>query len=133
MEEFKIIGKLDINKLGKYKYLVTCEEVILTDERKKHIIDKHRKHYDLFLDYLPDIIYNPDYILEDTKNENTIMLLKEVIEGNKRIKVIIKLAVENTKNRRFNSIITYWNIRERDYDKTIAKGEIIYKKLDKNE
>ena len=133
MEEFKIIGKLDINKLGKYKYLVTCEEVILTDERKQHIIDKHKEHYDLFLDYLPDIIYNPDYILEDTKNENTIILLKEVIEDNKRIKVIIKLAVENTKNRRFNSIITYWNIRQRDYNKTIAKGKIIYKKLDKNE
>lgn len=32
-----------------------------------------------------------------------------------------------------NSIITFWNIRQRDYNKTILKCEKIYQKLDKLE
>lgn len=34
-------GKIDINKLGKYKERVITEEVILTEERIKHIKERH--------------------------------------------------------------------------------------------
>lgn len=132
MEEFKIIGKIDLNKLGVYRNLITTDEVILTDERKQHIKEKHKGHYEMVEQYLKDMIYNPDYILEEIKHENTIILLKEFKENNKRIKMIVKLTT-NSLNRKYNSIITFWNIRERDYKKTIKKSKIIFEKLDKDE
>lgn len=35
------IGKIDINKLGKYREKVITEEVILTEERIRHIKERH--------------------------------------------------------------------------------------------
>ena len=132
MEEYKIIGKIDINKLGKYKDTVTTDEVILTNERKGHIEERHKGHYELWEEHIQEILKNPDFILEDIEHENTIIILKELIKDDKRIKMVIKLAMNNFE-KRYNSIITLWNIRQRDYSKTIVKNKIIYKKLDKSE
>lgn len=132
MEEFKIIGKLDLNKLGEYKNVIATDKVILTNERKQHILERHPGHYELLNKYIGEVLQSPDYILRDLQNDNTIILLKEVIKNEKKIKVVVKL-ITNKLEKRFNSIITFWNIRKRDYDKTIEKSYIIYKKLDKNE
>lgn len=35
------IGKLDIKKLGKYKEKVDTDEVVLTEERIRHIRERH--------------------------------------------------------------------------------------------
>jgi len=35
------IGKIDKTKLGEYKNKITTEEVIITDERIKHIKERH--------------------------------------------------------------------------------------------
>lgn len=132
MEEFEIVGKIDLEKLGKYKKIVSTEKVILTRERKQHIIDKHKEHYSLWKEEIEETLYNPDYILEEGQHEDTIIILKEIIKEDKRIKIIIKLEVNNFENR-YNSIITLWNIRKRDYNKTIEKNKIIYEKLDNKE
>lgn len=132
MEEFEIIGEIDLNKLGKYKNILATNKVILTSERREHIIEKHPGHYEILKDYIKNILENPDYILKDLKHENTIVLLKEIVENDKRIKIIVKLAT-NKLEKRYNSVITFWNIRKRDYNKTIEKGERIYKNIDINE
>ena len=132
MEEYKIIGKLDSRKL-KYKENIINEEVILTEERKEHIKERHEQQYDELSPYLGDVIQNPDYILKEQQHSDTIILLKEIISGELRIKLIIKLAIGKDKGKK-HSIITFWKIRLRDYMKTIDKSEIIYQKvLDKNE
>lgn len=132
MEEYKIIGEIDINKLGIYRNLITTNQVILTDERKQHIKDKHPGHYESLKKYLKNVIYNPDYILQDIEHEETVILLKDFIEDDKKIKMIIRLNTNKAENK-YNSIITFWNIRKRDYEKAIAKSKIIFKKLDKDE
>ncbi len=129
MEEYKRIGKIDINKLGKYKDLVVTDEVILTEERIQHIKERHLEQFEELQDYIEDVVYNPDYILQDMEHEETVILLKEIIKDKKRIKMIIKLST-NKKEERRNSIITFWKIRERDYNKTIQKSKIIFKNLD---
>ena len=40
-KELKYIGKLDREKLGEYKEKITTDDVILTDERIKHIKERH--------------------------------------------------------------------------------------------
>lgn len=39
------IGKIDKNKLGEYKDKIVTEDVILTDERIKHIKEHHPRRF----------------------------------------------------------------------------------------
>lgn len=54
------IGKLDINKLGKYKEKVVTDIVIMTDERINHTEKRHPGDYQKYIEYIPNIISNPD-------------------------------------------------------------------------
>lgn len=128
----QIVGKLDKNKLGCYSDKIITTKVILTDERKAHILERHPGHYEILNKYISKVLSKPGYILKDLQFDDTIILLKEIIKDEKKIKIVIKLAT-NKLDKKFNSIITFWNIRQKDYNKTILKCEKIYPKLDKLE
>lgn len=132
MDNYIKIGRLNKNNLGKYKRKITTDEVILTYEREQHIKEKHNGDYSELRDYIQSTIYCPDYVLQDMGHNETIIILKHLIKEDIRIKMIIKLYTNKMINK-MNSIITFWKIRKRDYEKTIAKSEIIYQRLDKNE
>lgn len=125
------IGQLDKNKLGKYKDKIKTFDVIITNERIEHINKRHPGDYEKYRIYLSNCIKNPDYILEDKENKNTIIILKRI--ENKRIHIVIKLQTNNRNINKYNSIITYWQIRERSYKSTIKNNKIIYENLDKYE
>lgn len=72
------IGKLDKNKLGDYKNSVVTDDVVLTDERKVHIYEHHPKDYAIIVKNINRIILNPNEILEDTKNKDTIFLVDKL-------------------------------------------------------
>lgn len=61
------IGKIDRNKIGKYKNDVITEDVILTSERIEHIKEHHPGDYEEYNKYISEIIHNSDYILNDKK------------------------------------------------------------------
>lgn len=125
------IGQLDKNKLGKYKDIIKTFDVIITSERIEHINKRHPGDYEKYIIYLSNCIKNPDYILEDKDNKDTIIILKRI--ENKRIHIVIKLQTNNRDINKYNSIITYWQIRERSYKSTIKNNKIIYENLDKYE
>ena len=136
MNEYTNIGKIDIKKIGKYKKKIITTELILTQERLNHHIYKyHEKEYIETKSYIKYIIDNPDYILEDNKNIDTLIYLKHIEEINKKARVVIKLATnKNDKIYNKNSIITIMRQRDKSWEQTIKnRGTIIYKKLDKNE
>lgn len=126
------IGKLDLDKLGEYKSKVITDEVIMTNERIEHTQKRHPGDYEKYIDYIPSIIQNPDYILEDKDNKDTILNLKTIKEENSRVQVVVKLQTY-CDNNKSNSIITFWHIRERNYRSAIKNNKILYKNLDKNE
>ena len=132
MNEYTNIGKIDIKKIGKYKKKIITTELILTQERLNHHIYKyHEKEYIEIKNYIKYIIDNPDYILEDNKNIDTLIYLKHIEEINKKARVVIKLAT-NKNNK--NSIITIMRQRDKSWEQTLKnRGTIIYKKLDKDE
>lgn len=66
------IGKLDRHKIGAHGKNIVTEDVILTNERIKHIKGHHPDDYEQYGKYAKRIIENPDYILEDNKNRDTI-------------------------------------------------------------
>ena len=124
------IGRLDKNKLGKYKDKIITEEVVLTDERlNEHILMLHRKEYEQIASYLKSIVENPDIIIDDNRNKDTIILLKRIDGINKSGRIVIKLAcVEDIKHPK-NSIITLMKLNERTWDQTLKnRGNIIFEK-----
>ena len=133
VKEVQYIGKLDKNKLGKYKDKIITDEVVLTNERKKHTEKRHPGVCNKYIKYIPDILYNPDYIAEDKDYENTILILKNIIESDKNIQIVIKLSNNENEKDKCNSILTFWSIRKRSYKSTLNNNEIIYNKFDKNE
>lgn len=112
------------------------EDVILTDERlNEHILIKHPKEYETLKPYLKDIVEDPDIILEDNRNENTLIYLKQISDIQKNGRVVIKIAVADDEKHTKNSIITLMQLNDRTWKQTLKnRGNIIFlKKLDKNE
>lgn len=125
-ETIQYIGKIDRRKLGYYKTLIMSEEVILTEERRQHIIKRHNEDYILYKNKLNYIIKCPKYILEDYKNKNTLLFIASI--QNENINLVIKLNVYDGKEYIKNSIITLWRVRDKNLEKLINKNRTIYKK-----
>ena len=121
------IGKIDKKKLKIHARKIISEDIIITSERIKHIQLRHPGDYEKYAQYIPDVIENPDYILEDKDNIDTILILKTIKdEENKKIQVVVKL--ETSIKGKNNSILTFWHIRDRNYKSTIKNNKILYKK-----
>lgn len=125
-EEYIEIGKINIEILKKY-YELKTDRLILTKERIEHINKRHNNDYELYGKYMLDIIENPDYILEDIENIDTVLYLKTIEELN--LQMVIKLQTENVGNKA-NTVLTFWHMRKRSYNQIIRKNKKIF---DKNE
>ena len=120
------IGKIDLNKVGKYKNKVATDEVILTDERKRHILNNHINDYEKIIKNWYTVILNPRDILEDYKNNNTLLFIDKLEKNN--LNVIIKLSTINNEKHPKNSVMTAWIIRDSNLKKLRKKNKIIYKR-----
>ena len=56
--------------------------------------------------YIQEIIENPDYILEDNKNIDTVLYMKNIKRNNKNIQIVIRLNTNKTEINKKNSILT---------------------------
>lgn len=77
------VGKIDNNKIGIYKYKIVTKDVILSEERIKHIKEHHPGDYEEYGKYIKEIIEVPDYILVDNKNIDTLLYMKTIISKRK--------------------------------------------------
>lgn len=125
------IGKLNIEKLGYYKEKIITKDVVLTDERlNEHILIEHLKEYKQLKPYLKEIIENPDIILDDNRNENTIIILKNISNVGKNGRVVIKIAVAKDNKHPKNSIITLMQLNDRTWKQTLKnRGNVIFKNI----
>lgn len=127
------IGKIDKNKLKRYKQKIITEDVVLTDERIKHIKEHHPGDYEKYGRYISEIINSPDYIINDNKNIDTLLYMKTIKENNKNIQIVIRLNTNEKEINKQNSILTLWKIKTRTYNQIIRNKEIIWKNLDNEE
>lgn len=121
------VGKINMKIFKNISYNLITDEVILTNERYLHIIEGHKEDFMIYSNMLSQIIIEPNYILEDYKNQYTVMLIKKV-ENNNNINVIIRLAIEEDLIHNKNSIMTMYRIREKNLKKLMEKNKVIYKK-----
>ena len=128
--QYTNVGKLDVTKLGKYKDKIMTDQVILTSERlNQHILVKHFEEYEQLKLYLESIIKDPDFILKDNKNKDTIILLKKIDAINVNGRVVIRMLIGENQKRPKNSIITLMKLNDRTWKQTLKnRGNIIFKK-----
>lgn len=119
-KELKDVVEKEFGKLN-------TDQVILRDERIEHIKERHPEIVEIIKKYSKDIIENPDYILKDSKNIDTIWHIKEIDKN--KINAVIKLSIKEKQEHKgyLNSIITGYPITEKRLEKHLSKLKILYK------
>ena len=127
MEENYInIGKINKELFKEISKSILTDEVILTNERYIHIIERHKEDFEKYVNILPEILEEPDYVLKDYKNDNTAMVIKHIEDTN--INIILKLAIINDRIHTKNSIMTFYRVRDKNIKKLREKNKTVYKK-----
>lgn len=120
----QFIGKIDINKIGEYKERIINEDIILTEERRLHILENHTNDYNLIMNNIKKVVLNPKEVLEDAKNNETLFFIKKLERNN--LNVVVKLSTTNNEAHPKNSIMTAWVIRDSNLKKLRKKNRTIY-------
>lgn len=121
------VGTIDVEKYQCVSAHIMTDEVVITDERIEHIKEHHPNDYERFSDYLPLIISEPDYILEDVR-PNTAVILKEIVEQEERFRLALRLVTPLDNPDYKNSIITFMKIRQKEWNRLIKNKTVLYKK-----
>lgn len=124
-DKTRLLGKIDINSLIQTFGKIQTDEVIVTDERIRHIIERHPQYYKLFLEYGVFAVTNPDYIIKDGKCDGIIFMIKRLIDTN--INVVVRVALSTDKKGLKNSVMTSYRLRDRNLKRMMEKNEILYK------
>ena len=125
------IGRVDREKLGKYKKLIITDKVLISEERLIHMKEHHPELTDNEIIYISETIKNPDYIFDDRKNIDTILMVKD--NNNKNYITVVKLNTNICFKEKSNTVISFWNISNKKLRQFIRNEEIIYKRLDNEE
>ncbi len=126
--ELRQLGTLNTQPLEKEFGKLKTDEVIVTEERIGHIKAHHPQDYELFEQYGASAVNNPDIIIKDTENENTVFLIKRLETTN--LNVITKLILENENEHPDykNSVMSFYRIRDKNIKKLERKHKVLYKK-----
>lgn len=127
VSDVQTVGRIDIEKYRCITSGITTDEVIITDERIQHIMERHPGDYERYIGYIPEILADPDYILEANK-PNTGVILKEIEADGEKFKVILRVKVENDPADYKNSILSFWQIGDTTWNKNVKNKKILYKR-----
>lgn len=125
-KDVQFIGKLDRSKIGEYGKKIVTEDVVLTDERKTHILQDHGNDFELIIDNIDRVVLNPSEVLEDLKNKDTVYFIDKLEKNS--LNVVVRLNTTNSKEHPQNSIMTAWVIRDKNLKKLRERNKILYKK-----
>lgn len=121
------IGKLNRKLYSCISDAIASDDVIITEERIQHIEDHHPGHFESIEPYLQLAITEPDYILKNMPN--TGLILKEIIEEDLRLQIVLRLHTVTDPDGFKNSVISAWRIREKEYNRLLRSKVILYKRV----
>jgi len=117
---------LDIEKYKCVSPYIRTGEVIITDERIKHIQERHPEDFERYSIYLKEIVEKPDYIIEDAR-PNTAIVLKKIEDQGEHFRLALRLVTPADNPKYKNSIITFMKIREKEWNRLLRNKNILYK------
>ena len=126
VSEFKLLGKIETQPLEEEFGKLMTDEIIVTNERIFHIKERHPEDYALFELYGSEAVNNPDIIIKDSKNSETVFMIKQLEDTN--LNVVAKLILETGNPNHKNSVMTFYRIRNRNLKKLLDKNKTLYKK-----
>lgn len=129
------VSSIDLNMYGALsEKKILTNEVIITDNRIEHIIERRgREFYDKYHNLFDEILKDPDYIFKD-RSPNTAIVSKRFLDDGKYVNIILKLTVEGDNSDYKNSIITAIGENDKRFNQRLRNNTPIYtKKIDKRE
>ena len=121
------VGKLDKEIYSCITDDISVDEVIITDKQIQHIKERHPNDYERFAEFFPQIIADPDYILEANK-PNTAFVLKQIKKNNVKFQLILRLKTSTDCENYKNSIITFLKIEQKKWVKYLRNKKVLYRK-----
>ena len=106
---------------------IVTDEVIITENQMQHILDRHPDAYAEIIDYLSDIIRDPDFIIED-KHDNTGLVIKRVKLEKEYAQMVLRICTSDDNPNYKNSVISCWEISEKRLQNYLRNKRILYKK-----
>lgn len=125
-----------MHKVGKiereiYKCIteeIRTDEVIITDERIEHICERRgNEFYNRYKGSFEEILQNPDYIFKE-KREHTALVCKKIVQDEKYVNLVLRIAIETDNPEYKNSIITAIGEGEKRFAQRLRNSTILYKK-----
>lgn len=126
MTDIQSLGHINQGILEKEFGKLQTDEIIITNERIRHIKERHSDDFDLFQKYGRESVLFPDIIIRDKKNTGTVFMVKQLPDKN--LNVVVRVALKTDKGNLKNSIMTFYRIRERNLKKLIKKNKLLYKR-----
>lgn len=126
MHMFYSLGRIKRSILSTYFENLVTEETVVTQERFAHIWRNHPQDMELFKKYGKVCVEDPDMVIRDLENAGTVFMIKKLPETN--LNVIVRLVLEGEGEKKKNSVMTFYRIREKNLKKLINKNELLYSK-----
>ena len=123
-----LIGKIDKKIYECIAGDILTKEVIITDERIRHIKVRHPNDYERYCGCLKEIVEMPDYIVETNKPKTALILKKFVESDVSYFKTVLRLATLSDAPKLKNSVITFMKINKKEWKRMIRNKKILYKK-----
>ena len=106
---------------------IVTTDVIITDEQIRHIRERHPNDFEKYSKYFQEIISFPDYIIEANR-ENTAVILKEIIDEDQNVQLVLRISTSQDPKEYKNSIITFMKIDHKRWNRYLRTKKILYKK-----
>ena len=128
-------GNVEVHNVGKIdKEIFKCiteeirtDEVIITDERIAHIRERRgNEFYDKYSGLFHEILKSPDFIFGE-KREHTALVCKKIIEDEKYVNLVLRIAIETDNPEYKNSIITAIGESEKRFAQRLRNNAVLYK------
>ena len=125
----------DVHVIGKinrdiYKCItddIVTDDVIITDERIVHIKERHSADYEEVLGFIPQVLEDPDYIMQDER-PFTGLVIKSIVEDREHIQIVLRIQTSSDEIGFKNSVISCWKISDKRLHNYLRNKQIIYKK-----
>lgn len=126
MTEISSLGEMKIEHIKEEFGEIYTAEIVVTNERIRHIKERHPEDFELFEKYGEDCIKNPDIIIKDSKHDNTIFMIKKHEDIN--LNLVVRIVLGQEKSKLKNSVMTFYRIREKNLKKLLKKCVVLYEK-----
>ncbi len=106
---------------------IITDEVIITENQLQHILDRHPEVHNEVINCLSEIIYDPDFIVED-KHKNTGLIIKKIKTEKEYIQMVLRVCTSKDNLNYKNSVISCWKISEKRLRNYLRNKRVLYKK-----